>query len=303
MTLRQLLTSPPPATAWVLDHRLAAVLCRGRKDELVAAAAQLPGGVLEPGPVGLQGVDGDRLAPVLAELRARVGGARRVAVVLPTGWLRSHLLEFDHLPRRASELGDVVRWRLKKLLPINPVELRLSALPMAGAGDRRPVLTLAGLERAIAGLERAFAAAGMEPGFIGPAVLASGLGGDSPGPRLHVQHEERSLALILVVDGRPRLLRTKQLAGPEALLADLEREMSLVLRFVRERLEVAGEIAVEVVAVAGEVAAALEGWWRRQPGVRLERGLTMPAVSVSGVAGIGGARLEPAWRLLRGGLR
>jgi hypothetical protein len=282
----------------VLDHRLVAVLRHGRGDELVAAAAELPVGLLEEGVVGLQTVDAERLSPVLASLKDRVAGAKRVAVVLPTGWLRCHLLEFEHLPRRAAEVTDVVRWRLKKLLPVNPAELRLSVLPLSATGERRTVATLAGFERALAGLERAFAAAGMEPGYLGPALLAArDHGADAASSRLLVQHDERVLALTLSVDGRLRLLRTKPLASAGDTIGALEREMNLTLHFIRDRLTLAGELAVEILSGDREVAARLEAWWRGQPGVALRPALTMPAVSPPGVA----ARLEPAWRLLRGG--
>ena len=305
MNWKNLLTSPPPTTAWVLDHRLAVVLRRGSGDELVAAAAELPAAVLEPGLIGLQSVDAERLAPVLSSLRERVAGAKRVAVVLPTGWLRCHLLEFDHLPRRAAEVADVVRWRLKKLLPVNPAELRLSVLPMPLGGERRSVVTLAGLERALAGLERAFAVAGMEPGYLGPCVLATRDHVDgATAPRLVVQHEERFVALLLTVDGRPKLLRTKPLAvAGDDEMGVLEREMNLAGHFIRDRLSVTGEMTVEVLSTDREVAAGLEGWWRRQPGVVTRPALSMPAVNPLGVVeAVGAARLEPAWRLLRGGV-
>ncbi len=116
MKINELLTSPPPATGWSLDPGMAAVVRRQAKSELRCAAVETPEGTFEVGPVGLQSVDEDRLRPVLTRLQEEVEGSKRAAVIVPTGWLRTHLLEFDDLPRRQADLRDMVMWRLKKLI-------------------------------------------------------------------------------------------------------------------------------------------------------------------------------------------
>ena len=83
-------------------------------------------------------MDRKGLQEVLARLQERVAGCRRAAVIVPTAWVRTHLMDFDELPRRSLELDDVVRWRLKKLLPVLPSELRVSVVAGRAAGRGRP---------------------------------------------------------------------------------------------------------------------------------------------------------------------
>jgi len=99
MKWRQWFTTPAPRTAWALAGDTAAVVHNDRKRGPLCAGIALEPGVLEVGAVGLQGVDRERLAPVLANLQARVDGARRASVVIPAGWVRGHLLELEEVPR------------------------------------------------------------------------------------------------------------------------------------------------------------------------------------------------------------
>ena len=108
----------------------------------------MPQGVCDVGPVGIQTVNRDRLSTALGAVQGRIDGARRAAAVVPTGWIRTHLFQFSDLPRRQSELDQVVRWRLKKLLPVLPSELRVSAIPQRAVDGQKPLLCMVGVERA-----------------------------------------------------------------------------------------------------------------------------------------------------------
>jgi len=152
MNWEKLLTSPPPETGWDLGTAQAAVVHRTGPEELHCAVEDVPPGAFEVGPVGLQAVDREALAPVLTRLKGAAEGTTTAAVVVPTGWLRAFLLEADKLPRRESEVLDVIRWRLKKLLPVAPADLRLSVIRVGEAEGRRQVMVLAGIERAVLSL-------------------------------------------------------------------------------------------------------------------------------------------------------
>ena len=133
MNWESILTSPPPSTGWVFDSEMIAVAHRSKTEEIHCAAEDLPDGGLDVGPVGLQAVHHEVLGPILARLKGAAEGTGTAAVVVPTGWLRSFLIDADRLPRREDELSDVVRWRLKKLLPIPPTDLRLAIIRLPEA--------------------------------------------------------------------------------------------------------------------------------------------------------------------------
>ncbi len=153
---------------------MAAVVRRQRKAELRCAAVEIPDGTFDVGPVGLQAVDEDQLRPVLTRLQDEVEGSKRAAVVVPTGWLRTHMLEFEELPRRQADIREMVLWRLKKLLPVAPTSLRLATVTQPPSEGHRRLLVLVGVERAMASLESVFESVGVFP----RADRSAGLRGD-----------------------------------------------------------------------------------------------------------------------------
>jgi len=268
MSWKRLLRTPPPDTGWALDSSLAAVVHRHRKRGPLCAEESLPEGAVEVGPVGLQAVHGEQLTPVLASLHGRVEGARRASVVVPMRWVRAHILEIDKPPRKRSELEEVVRWRLKKLLPVRPEELRLDLVSCGRAEGTLNLLCLTGLERAFAALEEAFAEIGVQPALVTPApfALAAAFNGD-PRPGLVVVLEPEMLAVLLVVRGTTTLLRTKPLPATDNLWKIVSRELRLTMTFVRERLGIEEEIGTRVVTRGSLPAEPLEAWRQEEPAV------------------------------------
>jgi len=215
MKISELVTSPPPATGWSLDAAMAAVVRRQGKGELRCAAVDIPERAFEVGPVGLQAVDEERLRPVLTRLQDEVEGSIRAAVVVPTGWLRTHLLEFDELPRRQADVKEMVMWRLKKLLPVAPTSLRLTTVAQPPTEGARRLLILVGVERAIASLESVFESVGVSPGIITPRVFALADGSGEASRVLAIQQERGFLSIMLLLNDVPRVVRTKPLPNDD----------------------------------------------------------------------------------------
>jgi hypothetical protein len=305
MNLERIITSPPPSTGWVFDTEMAVVAHRAKTGEIHCAAEELVDGGFEVGPVGLQTVDPGAVSPVLARLKGAAEGTQTAAVIVPTGWLRSFLIDIDRLPRRQNELHDVVRWRLKKLLPIAPSELRLAVVRLPENEGRRRLLVMTGIERAMAGIEAAFASVGIEVGLITSrlfALVPSVAGSSSP--TLVIQVEKAFLSLVLLGGGVPRLLRTKPLATSIDSAATVLREVALTLGFVRETMEIDGEIEVRLSCESLDIERALRSWLADQermvPGVEAVRPACGPTTVVSR---LGEARLAPALAVVSGLVR
>ncbi len=272
MSWRSLLTSPPPTSGWLLEQGLLAVVARDRKGHTQGAVTALADGAIEIGPVGLHSVDVDRVGEVAVALRTNLESSARAAVVVPTSWVRTHLLEFDTLPRRAEEVDEVVRWRLKKLLPVRPAELRIAAVPQGVRGPGpHSLMVMVGLERAFADLERAFGRAEVVPGLVTSRLYALGLQPSGVPVRVVVQQEAGFLSLLVLEGGVARLVRTKPLAAGEAADVVAVLEMRLGLSFIRSTLELAGPLAVDVVADEPELAVSLTEWWQHQEGVNVSQ--------------------------------
>ena len=294
--------SPPPSAVWVLDGSIAASVRRDRRGQLHGAAVAIPEGVVEVGPIGLQAVDRDGLTQVLHTLHEKVNGSRRAAVVIATGWVRTHLLEMERIPRRRHEVEDVVRWRLKKLLPVLPAELRLATVPYSLTTGQKQLLCVAGFERAFVDLEGAFAGIGVDPGLMTPRLFA--LARRIPGAatnRLIVQQEAGFLSLLLTVKGVPHLLRTKPLPAGEANWQGLQRELNLVVSFIRESIGVKDAVQVVVSGEDVDLEANLRSWCADQAGVEVEApvaGGFAPGSDLDRT--LGDARLAPVYALLGG---
>jgi hypothetical protein len=226
---------------------------------------EIPEKTFEVGPVGLQSVDEDRLRPVLTRLQEEVEGSKRAALVVPTGWFRSHLLEFDEFPRRQLDLHDMVVWRLKKLLPVAPSSLRLALVPQPPADGPRRLLVMAGVERALADLEGVFESVGISPGIITPRAFALAGGSEAPGPVLNIQQEPGFLSLVLLVDDAPHVVRTKLMAGND--WAVIELELMMTLGFIESSLGVEGGLSVAVSVEDPDLQDRLKNWTNTTPGL------------------------------------
>ncbi len=271
MNLHRYLTTPSPSTGWLLEPGRAAAIRVDGKGRLSYVSAELPPSAFEVGRIGLQGVDGPVLEESLGRLQREVGGSRRAAVVVPTGWVRAHLLEFDELPRKRAQLDEVVRWRLKKLLPVRPTDLRLDVVPIKVADGRHHVLCITALERALQELEDAFRAVGVEPGVLTPRLfaLATPWTQDGAGYRLAILQEADFVSMVLAADGVPRLVRLKPLPPTGAGTRVPASEMVLLLNYVREVLGASGDLEVAVVGDDVATVAEVRTWWETREGVQL----------------------------------
>jgi hypothetical protein len=164
---------------------------------------------------------------------------------------------------------------------------------------------MTGIERAIAAIETCYAAIGVEVGLITTRLFAlvPRLVAETAAA-LVVQHEERFLSLLLLIDGVPRLLRTKPLARSEGNGAAVLREAALTLGFVRESVGVGGEIEVRLNCEQPEMDVSLRTWLADQNGLVPATETAPPPCGPTTVADrLGAARLAPALAVVAGELR
>lgn len=303
MNIKELYTSPPPATGWTLDAAVVAVVRRHGKAELRSAAMEMPDGAFEVGPVGLQAVDEEKIRPVLARLQEEVEGSNRAAVVVPTGWLRTHILDFDKLPRRKADIEDMVMWRLKKLLPVAPSSLRLAMIPQPPTDSGRRLLILVGVERAMASLESVFESVGVSPGIITPRVFAVADGSEMVPRILAIQQENGFLSIMLLIDDTPYLVRTKPLPVDDWVV--VERELSLTMGFVETSLKIDEGLNVGISMESDVLADRVKDWvsssGKLSPIVK-----PPPSLAFDGTAirdRVGAFRLDPVVNVMSGGVR
>lgn len=303
MNWKSLLSTPPPDTVWSLDDHTVVVVHRDRKAGDRCAAVDLPDGIFELGSVGLKAIDSKRLAEVLTSLQEKIGGVRRAGVVIPTNWVRCFLMEAADLPRRRADLQDVLQWRLKKLLPVSPTDLRIAASVQNPMGDQKQVLCSATSEKAISALDAAFESAGISPGLIVPRLFALALEPEtSPTRRVIVQQEASMFSMAVVADGGLRFVKTKPLPGSVESWGGAEREIGLAMSYIRNTMGIDGPVEAVVSASDEDLGRSTVAWFEGQPEftVRLpEFRQICPDAHLATT--LGGARLAPMAALLVGG--
>ncbi len=303
MNWKTLFSTPPPDTVWSLDGQTVVVVHRDRKQGNRCVAVDAPEGLVELGPAGLQGVDVQRLTTLLTSLQETIKGDRRAAVVVPTHWVRCFLVEAEDLPRSQADLQDVLRWRLKKLLPIAPTDLRIVASVQSPVGHAGQALCLVAPEKAVAQLESAFDGAGISPGLLLPrifALTAETVSTDTR--RVIVQQEASVLSMAVVADGGVRLIRTKPLPQSGGSWAGAEREIGLAMSYVRNTMAIEG--AIEVVLSTSEEASArsIAQWFDGQADVSVRIPAVLPVCPDAHLAAtLGNGRLAPMAAVLDGG--
>jgi hypothetical protein len=285
MNIHQLLRTPPPTHAFALgeQHLLYGLLSRQHDALLRVEQTGFEAPYFELGPVGVLHVDRQAVAGALGRVTSHLGRRpKRSSVVIPNAWVRSVVLDAVALPRQREEAENVLRWRLKKLLPCRPEDVRLDYI--TGGGSDRVLVVLA-LDRPLAVLEETFAASGTQVGRIEPAMVAlAALVPPVTGPVLLVMLEPRALALVAVAGGNTLLLRHKPLPGESARAATLiQRELSRTLSHLREKENISG--AMEAwLACARESGEAVQQW-AAEEGLPV-RQLELGAGRVPRVAGV-----------------
>jgi hypothetical protein len=197
----------------------------------------------------------------------------------------------------------MVRWRLKKLLPVAPSSLRLATVAQPPVGDDRRLLVLVGVERALATLEEAFESVGVSPGVITPRIFSVIDAASAPSPLLVIQHERGFLSILLLVGDQPRMVRTKPLAGNDWVV--VERELGLTLGFIRTFLGIEDGLTVAVSVEDAGLGEHVKRW------IASDELLTgaeapPPSMALDGTAirdRVGAHRLDPVVNVISGGVR
>jgi hypothetical protein len=245
----------------------------------------LPDAVLAGGPLGGPIADAAGLETALETLLARIAApVERASLVLPDAWARAMILEVGDLPEAEPQRSEILRFKLKRLVPFRVEELRVAAAPLTPLpSQEEPIRLLAAFaaESLCAGLERLFAARGVALGQVAGSTqsLLAALGGAGAGEALSavalVQPE--GFVLVFARGGEPLVWRQKSFTEG---LSDADRgrllaaELRLTRTFLAERL--GEEAAVSVLLAAPR---EVEPFWSQV----LEEGLGRAPVRLQAV--------------------
>lgn len=304
----------PPHVFALREDRLAYGRFPRGEDGLQVASwrqEELPPKLFQKGLLGGPIREPEAFSAALSSLLERSDApVKEASLVLPDSWFRVTFTGVEQLPSRPSERTDVLRWKLKRLVPFRVEELRLTAeevepLPSGGPEEdpHRVILGFA-LEALLTQLEDAFDEAGVHLGQVLNASLAT----------LTLVEEETAddslTALALVGEGgytlafsrhgEPVLHRFKGSVSEVAAssrAAFVERDLRLTRKFLGEQFP-GDEVERVILASPPEREPEWVSW--------LEEGLQRPVeplsrrhlpLAESSLSGTAEASLPP-WREL-----
>ncbi len=253
---------PPDVVVLDTDSLIHARVGRGRRamQILQAKSYVLRDDVFAPGVVTPQLQNEAVFAEVLRRMKLETGKWDKVSILLPDSWFRMNIIELQALPERAHEAAEVIRWSLRRTMPIDPASLRMSYEVLNRTPPR--ILAVTAVEATIAAIERLFEAAGIEVILIEPAGLNiwnAVTAGEAvtTRDRIFFYIREHDFTTALFRGAMPLFIRSRNLNGERTL----QQEIKLSATYLRDTLQTT---SVEKCYVAGngingEVTSAIAG--------------------------------------------
>src|SRR5205807_2653244 len=162
---------PPDVVVLDSDSLVHARVGRGRKEMQILQAKRYPlrDDVFASGVVTPELRNEALLSDTIRRMKQETGRWDKVSLLLPDSWFRMNIIELQSLPERANEAAEVIRWSLRRTMPVDPSELRLSYEVLSRTPPR--ILAVSAVDATISAIERQFEAAGIEVVLIEPAGL------------------------------------------------------------------------------------------------------------------------------------
>ncbi|MGB7332406.1 MAG: hypothetical protein WBD25_13545, partial [Terriglobales bacterium] len=197
-----------------------------------------------------------------------VGGrSHDVIAILPDTSVRVVLLDFETLPAKRDEAEAVVRFRLKKSLPFDPNDARISYHAQSTGKGVRAVAAVV-LNTVLQEYESAFRDAGYNPGMVMPSMLAALGAADAERPTLVVKVDARTISIAILDQEQLLLFRTLENVRGVTITGDqLAEEVYPSVVFFQDTYNLNIErVYVAGLSEAGSAASAL----KNQSGAHVE---------------------------------
>ena len=248
---------PPDVLVIDTDAIVHARFGRGRKNpRLVQTKAyRLAADTFAPSLVTPQLANESGLVETLRRLRNETGRWDKVSVLMPDSWFRINIVDLPSMPAKEADALDVVRWSLKRTLPIPPDQLRVTYSVLSRTAEGAKVMVLSALEATLSSIEKTLGAAGLDVVMIEPVGLniwnaIAVREAETTADRLFLYVRDTDFTTAVFRGPQPLFIRSRNVSGERTV----DQEIRLSANYLRDSLDVA---SFAQCYVAGSGAAAV----------------------------------------------
>lgn len=254
-----------PTEVFVLDREglLATRFARSGRNAAVTALRRyrFEQSPFAEAPVSPRLVDPAIVSDAVARARKDLGRVERASLLLPDSWFRLNLLDLPTSADRDTPQLELVRWAVKRTLPVRPEEVRFAWVPLQKNGTGQQVFAVGAMETTLTAIEGAFREAGVSLPLIEPMGVnvwnaVAGRVSDPLAERLFLHITDSEFTMGIFKGPHPRFLRSRNLTGARSL----EQEILLSASYMKSRLEWTSiaEIWISGARVSDGVVAAIQ---------------------------------------------
>ena len=246
--------APPVAVEFSAQRVAAASLdVRSGQATIAAYAAEpLAAGALVPSLTNTNVADRPVVVGALGRVFDRLGGRpRRVAVIVPDIVAKVSLVRFEHVPSRAADLDQLVRWQVRKTAPFPIEDAQVSYVPGLRAADGQEFVVSIARREVVKEYESLCEEVGAYPGLVDLAtfnVINAVLAGSTPPSTdwllIHVTADSASTAILR---GEHLIFFRNRGADGDGTLLDLVHQAAM---YYEDRLEGQGFARVLLAGMA-----------------------------------------------------
>ncbi len=232
-------TFPPDVIVLDTDTLTHARLSRGGAGLQIAQAKsyRLAADTFTPAVVTPNLTNEGSLADGLRRMKLETGKWDKVSVLLPDSWFRINIIDLPSLAENASEAMEMVRWSLKRTIPIPPESLRVAWTVLSKTSAGVKLLVLSAIEKALKDLERLFAAAGLDIILVEPIGLniwnaVTVREPETASDRLFLYVRDNEFTTAMFRGNQPLFIRSRNLSEERTL----DQEIRLSASYLRDTL-------------------------------------------------------------------
>lgn len=241
-SLRQ--SSEPTAAVEFTSARIAAATLTWRGGQPVVAAhavEPLPDGALVPSLVAANVHNRAAVSGTLERVLDRLGRPRRIGLVVPDVIAKVSLVRFEHVPARAQDLDQLVRWQIRKAAPFPVEEAQVSYAAGQRAADGQEFVVSLARRDVVLEYEELCAERGAQAGIVDLAtfnvVNAVLAGSTPPAADWLLVNVAPDSATIAILRGPHLIFFRNRAADTDGTLADLVHQTAM---YYEDRLNGAG---------------------------------------------------------------